>query len=181
MSRPVLIIDGLNLFMRHFVVNPTISESGDHVGGIVGFLKALSHLSNRVLPSKIIIAWEGGGSPRRRAIDKNYKNGRRPKKLNRFYSGDIPDTVENRNSQLSQLISILRAVPVLQVYVQDCEADDIIGYIIKNKMGIERCVVVSSDRDLYQLLSKSVVQWSPGQKKFITMINNQRLLRKIYL
>ena len=35
-QRPVLIVDGLNIFMRHFVVNPTLSESGFHVGGVVG-------------------------------------------------------------------------------------------------------------------------------------------------
>ena len=43
-NRPVLVVDGLNLFMRHFVVNPTMSESGDHIGGVVGFLKSLKHL-----------------------------------------------------------------------------------------------------------------------------------------
>ncbi len=67
MSRPILLIDGLNLFMRHFVVNPTIDESGNHIGGVVGFLKSLGYLVTRVNPSRVVIAWEGGGSSRRRA------------------------------------------------------------------------------------------------------------------
>ena len=167
MKRPVLLIDGLNLFMRHFVVNPTIDDSGNHVGGVVGFLKSLGYLVTRVNPSRVIIAWEGGGSARRRAIYKDYKNNRRPQKLNRYYGDQIPDTVENRNSQISKIVSILRSVPVDQIYIDDCEADDIIGYIVKNKIQ-ERSVIASSDKDLYQLLSKKTIQWSPGQKKFIT-------------
>jgi DNA polymerase I len=169
MTRPILLIDGLNLFMRHFVVNPTRSESGDHVGGIVGFLKSLGHLCTRTMPCRVIVVWEGGGSPRRRAIDSGYKKGRRPIKLNRYYKGEIPDTVENRNSQIANLISIISNVPVTQIYVDDCEADDVIAYLVKNKIKDKRVVIASSDRDLYQLLSKNVVQWSPGQKKFITI------------
>lgn len=168
MKRPVLLIDGLNLFMRHFVVNPTIDDSGNHVGGVVGFLKSLGYLVTRVNPSRIIIAWEGGGSSRRRAIFKNYKNNRRPQKLNRYYGDQIPDTVENRNSQIAKIVSILRSVPVDQIYIDNCEADDIIGYIVKNKID-QRSVIASSDKDLYQLLSKKTIQWSPGQKKFITI------------
>ena len=29
-------------------------------------------------------------------------------------------------------------------------------------------MIVSSDKDFYQLLSDNVVQWSPGQKRFLT-------------
>ena len=167
-ERPILLVDGLNLFIRHFVVNPTMSDLGHHIGGTVGFLKSLHHLSDRVGPSRIIVSWEGGGSPRRRAIFKEYKQGRRPQKLNRYYEDDIPDTIENRDDQVSLAINLLKNTPVQQIYVPDCEADDIIAYIVKHKLRDRRAVIVSSDKDLYQLLSKSVMQWSPGQKKFIT-------------
>jgi len=167
-NRPVLVVDGLNLFMRHFVVNPAMSESGNHVGGFLGFLKGLWHLCDRISPSKIIIAWESGGSPRRRAIYEGYKRGRRPQKLNRYYLDEIPDTVGNRDNQIVLLIEAFKHVPVTQVYVPDCEADDVIGYVIRNLEIDRRIVIVSSDKDYYQLLSKRIIQWSPGQKKYIT-------------
>lgn len=169
MSRPVLLIDGLNVFMRHFVVNPTLNESGLHVGGAVGFLNAIKNLSNRICPERIIVVWEGGGSARRRAIFKDYKNGRRPQKLNRYYQEDLPDTVENRDSQISLIISLLRNTPVDQIYVEDCEADDVIGFVSKNLLSEKRIVIASSDKDMYQLLDRKTIQWSPGQKKFITL------------
>ncbi len=169
MSRPVLLVDAMNLFMQHFVANPTLSIHGNHVGGVVGFMKALGYLSDRIGPKRIIVVWEGGGSPRKRAIYKNYKNGRRPQKLNRYYGEEIPDTVQNRDSEISMLISLLRHTPVTQIYISDCEADDIIGYVARHMFEGTRKVIVSSDKDLYQVLSTEVVQWSPGKKAFINL------------
>ena len=39
----VLIIDGLNTFIRCFVVNPAINDDGVHIGGMTGFLITLIH------------------------------------------------------------------------------------------------------------------------------------------
>ena len=37
----VLIVDGLNTFIRAFAVNPALNEDGLHIGGMMGFLKSL--------------------------------------------------------------------------------------------------------------------------------------------
>lgn len=168
-TRPILLVDAYNLFTRHFIANPAMSIHGDHVGGTLGFLKSLARLSDQLKPSEIYVVWEGGGSTRRRAIFKDYKQKRRPQKLNRFYGDDIPDTVENRSRQVSLTVELLKTVPIKQMYVSDCEADDVIAYLAKYKFKDERCVIVSSDKDYYQLLSNRVIQWSPGQKDFVTM------------
>ena len=166
-EKPVLIIDGLNLFTRHFVVNPTMSQNGHHLGGFVGFLKGIRLLSERCNPEQIVVVWEGGGSSRRRAIFSDYKQGRRPQKLNRYYD-DIPDTIGNRNRQVALLVEALKHVPVRQMYVTECEADDAIAYMTRYHYRDKKCVIVSSDKDLYQLINERVTQWSPGQKAYIT-------------
>ena len=166
-EKPVLIIDGLNLFTRHFVVNPTMSQNGHHLGGFVGFLKGIRLLSERCNPDQIVVVWEGGGSSRRRAIFADYKQGRRPQKLNRYYD-DIPDTIGNRNRQVALLVEALKHVPVRQMYVTECEADDAIAYMTRYHYRDKKCVIVSSDKDLYQLIDERVTQWSPGQKTYIT-------------
>ena len=166
-TRPILLVDGLNVFTRHFVANPTMSDHGHHVGGFVGFLKGLRLLCERIRPSKVVVVWEGGGASRKRAIFKEYKQGRRPQRLNRFYE-DIPDTIENRNRQVKLIVDALKNVPVVQMYVSDCEADDVIGYLAKYTFNDTQCVIASSDKDLYQLVNERVRQWSPGQKLFIT-------------
>ena len=161
-----LIVDGLNVFMRHFAANPTTSGNGEAVGGVVGFLRGLKNLIDMFGPRNVIVVWEGGGSPRRRAIDPNYKQSRRPVKLNRWYD-EIPSTVGNRNNQLNLLIQFLRLGPIQQLYVSDCEADDIIGYLVKYQLPNKEIVIATSDKDYYQLITPSVKIWSPGQKKLI--------------
>ena len=167
-KKPVLIIDSLNLFTRHFIANPTISINGNHVGGIVGFLKAIQLLCERFRPSNIYVIWEGGGSPRRRKLQSDYKNLSRPKKLNRYYEDDIPDTKENRDWQISSLIKFLKLSGIKQFYVSDCEADDVIGYLCQDIIEGKDKIIVSSDKDLYQLINSETLQWSPGQKKLIS-------------
>jgi len=167
MSNPIIIVDSLNFFTRHFVVNPTMSRQGQQIGGFVGYLKGLKLLTEKLYPKRVIVVWEGGGSTRRRAIFPEYKQGSRPQKLNRYYEDDIPDTFENRDFQVKLTIEALKHVPVQQIYVPDCEADDVIGYMCRHLFPQDKIVVVSSDKDLYQLIDDRVTQWSPGQKKFI--------------
>ena len=167
-ERPLLLIDSLNLFTRHFIANPTMSINGEHIGGIVGFLKAIQLLCERFYPQDVFVIWEGGGSPRRRSIESTYKDSRRPKKLNRYYEEDIPSTKENRNWQISKLIKLLNFSGVKQLYVADCEADDVIGYMCNDVFREKRKIIISSDKDLYQLINEKTLQWSPGQKKIIS-------------
>ena len=164
----VLIIDGLNLFTRHFVAHPATGINGQHVGGIVGFLYTMIELIEKFKPEKIIIAWEGGGSKKRRDLYSDYKQKRKPAKLNRYYDDDLPDTLENRNHQISVLIKVISNIPVNQIYVPDCEADDVIGYISRYTFNDRRKLIVSSDRDFYQLLDKLTIIYSPTWKKLVT-------------
>jgi 5'-3' exonuclease len=164
----VILIDALNLFTRHYVAHPAMNINGDPVGGIVGFLYAITNLAEKFNPNNIIVVWESGGSPRRRAIYPDYKSKRRPQQLNRQYKDDIPDTVENRNFQISFIVECLNLTPICQVYVKDCEADDVIGYLSKYKLEKCKKLIVSSDKDFYQLLNDKTLIYSPTWKKIVT-------------
>ena len=145
-----------------------MSENGEQAGGLVGFLKSLGPLCNQFRPSKVVIVWESGGNQKRADISGGaYKGGRRPRSLNRFYGEDIPDTRENHNNQLSLTIEALKNLPVIQVYIKNTEADDIIGYICNYSFTDSPIVVVSSDKDLYQLINDRVSLWSLNQKRLI--------------
>ena len=74
----VLIIDGLNTFIRCFAVNPTSNEDGIHVGGIVGFLKSIGYAIRMHQPTRCMIIFDGkGGSQRRRKLFPQYKEKRK--------------------------------------------------------------------------------------------------------
>ena len=81
-NQPVLIIDFLNIFTRHFTVNPTLNKDGIPVGGVVGFLNNFKYILEEIYPKKVVIVFESGGSPRRRSLFKDYKSNRKPIKLN---------------------------------------------------------------------------------------------------
>ena len=168
MSGPILLVDAYNVFARSFCVNPAMSSHGYHIGGSIGFLKSLGMYARIFRPSKIVICWEGGGSARRRKILPEYKMNRKPIKLNRakIYD-DIPDTVENFNYQIELLTRVLTTVPVEQMYVPECEADDIIGYLAKYTWPKEEVIIISMDQDMHQLITKNVKQWTPSTKKML--------------
>ena len=166
-KRTILIVDALNLFTRHYIAHPAMNNNGESIGGIVGFLYAIVNFTEMYKPEEIIIVWEGGGSSRRRSIYPDYKSKRRPEKLNRQYE-EIPDTVQNRNYQIMTLVEIFKNTPVCQIYVPDCEADDVIGYISRYTYRDRRKVIISSDKDFYQLLDGNTIIYSPTWKKFVT-------------
>lgn len=167
-SGPILLIDALNLFARHYIRNPAMSSHGHHAGGIVGFMNALRFLVQHVHPSVIYIAWEGGGNKRRKAIFPGYKQNRRPPKLNRYYEGEIPDSAENRVQQITALVNLLKDTPVCQIYVEDCEADDVIGYLARNRFKGKKKIIASSDRDYYQLLDEDTMMYSWTSKTLVS-------------
>ena len=165
--------------MRHFTVNPSVSSNGNHIGGVVGFLKGIQLLIDNISPKQVVVVWEGGGSLRRRDIYPQYKNGKRPVRLNRFYEDDIPNTVENRNYQVNLIVNLLRKAGINQLYISDCEADDVISYVALHLLKEEKVVIISSDKDYYQLIDGGrILQWSPGQKDYVTP---EKILKKFFI
>ena len=75
----VLLIDGLNLFTRHFIANPAMSENGDHVGGVSGFFNAMMRLVEKCKPEGVVVVWEGEGSNKKRGSLKIIRKVQNPK------------------------------------------------------------------------------------------------------
>jgi 5'-3' exonuclease len=151
-----LIVDAFNLYTRQFLANPAMNIHGEQIGGCIGFLHTVKRLSDELKPKKIYVVWEGGGSSRRRALFPDYKAQRKPEKLNRFYEDDIPETEENRQQQIIKLLEFLKASPICQLYVANCEADDVIAHLVTGPLKGQDITIASSDRDFYQLLRNRI-------------------------
>jgi 5'-3' exonuclease len=79
----------------------------------------------------------------------------------------IRDDVQNKLTQNKILVDALKCLPVCQIYVPDTECDDIIGYVIRSKLKTVDAmkIIVSSDRDFYQLLDDPNVKiFNPADK-----------------
>lgn len=178
-NEAVMLIDGQNAAIRHYCANPTLNSSGDPIGMIVGFLNGLRSLVGKFKPKLVIIAWDGeDGSKRRRKLFPEYKANRKPPKLNRFYEESF-DSEENRIWQMITLIKLLSHLPVIQVYVKTCEADDVISCLCRGLFKEDKKIIVSSDKDFYQLINDDTTIYSLTKKELIdelSMINSFGIL-----
>ena len=164
----VLIIDFLNMFLRNYIVDPSLSSNGQPIGGLKGSIKSLQKLVRESRPSEIVICWDGaGGSKKRKAVKKDYKAGRKPIRLNRSIR-NLSENEEHFNKiwQTTRVSEFFNQMPVIQLIIDDVEADDIIGYICTSDIYSDyQKVIVSSDKDFYQLLSENTVLHRPVQKE----------------
>jgi 5'-3' exonuclease len=164
---PELIVDAHNLFIRGYLSSPRMSTRGETIGGITTFMQTLSNMMGLFGPSHVHLVWEGGsGSPWRRSIHPEYKNGRRPRRFNRIEDVDPNDADEYR--QIAKLVKhYLSHLPVKQYAVFGCEADDMISYLCKLLPPEKKKIIVSTDRDFYQLINDKVSVYNPITKALI--------------
>jgi len=159
-------------------MNPSIALDGSPIGGTKGFLMSLQKLSREIQPDKIIVVWDGGGgSKKRQALAKQYKDGRKPLKLNRAYDGmSSLEESQNRYDQMRKTIEYLNQMPVIQLMVEDIEADDVIAYICQMKSLKEDIkIIVSMDKDFIQLCDSETMIYQPVQNNFL---NKKRVIEK---
>ena len=163
----VMLIDGMNLFIRVFSAIPTTNEDGVHVGGIVGFLRSLAYTINMIRPTRILVVFDGkGGSNRRRKIFPQYKMGRKMSyRLNRAHNFLTRNEEQQMMiRQLNRVVEYLECLPVSIINMENCEADDVIGYCSKHIFKDNDTTILSTDKDFLQLIDKTTRVYSPTKK-----------------
>ena len=164
----VLLIDGMNLFIRVFSAIPTTNDDGIHIGGIVGFLRSLAYSINMIRPTRTIIVFDGkGGSNRRRKIFPEYKMGRKMSyRLNRAHNFLTREEEQQMMiRQLNRVVEYLECLPVSIMNMENIEADDVIGYLSKHIYKNNKTTIVSTDKDFLQLVDETTSIYSPTKKK----------------
>lgn len=179
MTKRLLVIDALNWFIRAYIVDPSLSSNGQPIGGIKGSLKILQKLVRETKPDQILIAWDGpDGSRKRKDMDKNYKEGRKPIRLNRaFHNLTDNEEIQNKIWQQMRLVEYLNNMPIMQVMIPQIEADDIISYVVQMPYykGWQK-VIVSNDKDFLQLCNDETVVYRPAKKM---VYNKNAILEEI--
>jgi len=168
----VLIIDGLNLFLRNFAVLNYVNQDGVHVGGLGGFLRSLGFLITQNKPTSVYIVFDGVGSTiNRKNLLPEYKSGRNLSRMtNHSAFDDLDEEQDSKINQISRLIHYLRCLPVNLISLDKVEADDIIAHL-SNYMATKynsKCVIVSADKDFLQLVNKNITVYSPIVKEYYT-------------
>jgi DNA polymerase-1 len=168
----VLVIDGLNLFLRNFAVLNYINQGGVHIGGLGGFLRSLGSLINTNKPTSVYIVFDGiGSSINRKNLLPEYKSGRNLSRMTN-HSGfeDLDDEQDSKVNQIARLIHYLKCLPVNLISLDKVEADDIIAYLtsyMSTKYN-SKCIIVSADKDFLQLVNDNITVYSPIIKESYT-------------
>lgn len=180
----VLLVDGLNTFLRAFAAIGWVNRDLLHIGGLTGFLRSLGYIIKLVRPTRVIVMFDGqGSSTNKRYIYPEYKANRG---LNRVTNWDSFESQQEESeaitSQLVRLISYLKTLPVDLICIDKIEADDVIGYITGELDG--EMTIMSSDRDYLQLVSDKITVYSPTKKKFYDkdlVLNEYKVTSKNFL
>ncbi len=171
-NKRVLIVDALNAYLRAYIVDPSLSTNGQPIGGIKGFFKILQKLVRETRPNHVIVVWDGpDGSRKRKTMDKNYKAGRKPIRLNRaFHNLTESQELQNKIWQQSRVIEYFNNMPIIQFMIEQVEADDVISYLVQspNYSGWQK-IIVSNDKDFMQLCNEDTILWRPTKKELLNV------------
>jgi 5'-3' exonuclease len=154
-----IVIDGHNLAFRCLYAPgmETLSDTkGRPTGMLVGFLRSLTALKKRYPDAHICVCWDGS-SQRRRQLFAGYKANRGERAGNGSFD------------QIAWLRETLAILGVEQAYNSEEEADDVIGALVRGIFKGQRNMILSTDRDFLQLVTRTDYQLVPsvGGKKEI--------------
>lgn len=171
----VLIIDGLNSFIRVFSAVPLVNDDGEHIGGYIGFMRSIAAVIRQFKPTRCIIVFDGkGGSARRKKMHSGYKEGRSMStRFNRredVGEQSVEEEIASMRLQMSKLSEYLECLPVTLISIDNIEADDTIAYLttdVFRPIGSE-VIIMSDDKDFIQLIDSKTSVWRPVEKKYYT-------------
>ncbi len=145
MAKTFFIIDGSSYIYRAFYAIRELSNAaGLPTNAVYGFTKMLLKIIKEKSPDYLAIAFDAKGDTFRNEMYAEYKANRPP----------MPDPLAQQIPYIHQMVSAFR-IPLVQE--QGLEADDLIGTLAEKgaDAGLD-VVVVTGDKDMYQLISPQV-------------------------
>lgn len=153
-TEKLLLIDGSNMLSRGYYAtslsgNLMQTSDGRYTNAVYSMVRGFFNLLEKHQPTKVCVLWDKCRSTtwRRRCYPK--------------YKANRSETDPELKEQFLTAQNLFRKMGVIQMSSEEYEADDYIGtlatkYVKDNKKG--DVLIVSSDKDLYQLLNDRTTQ-----------------------
>ena len=170
----VLLIDSMNTFLRSFAMIPKVNPQGNHVGGLVGFLKSLGRAIKEIQPTRVILVFDGQGNiTNRRNTYSEYKANRQIKRITNFnVFSTLEEESESVATQMMRLLDYLKCLPVNISIIDKIEADDTIAYLSQKLK--DDVVIYSADQDFLQLVNNRIIVYNPLEKVLVRYNRNNK-------
>ncbi|MBU2102565.1 MAG: hypothetical protein KKF80_04135, partial [Candidatus Omnitrophica bacterium] len=155
-NEPIYLIDGTSICYRSFYALKLSNSKGLPTGAVYGFYNTLKKIHALFGPQLLAMCFDVSRKTFRQEKYKEYKINRPPS----------PDGLKIQIPFIKRLVALMG----LAVVEKDgFEADDIIYTLTKKAVAQNRpTVIVTSDKDMYQLLSESnVTIYNPTQERLI--------------
>jgi DNA polymerase-1 len=156
-ARPRLVlIDGSGYIFRAFFALPPLTDpKGVPVGAVYGFCNMLFRLAQDMPGDQLVVVFDKGKASFREAIFQDYK-------ANRL---EPPDDLV---PQFPLVREAAHAFGLPVVEIENYEADDLIAtYARAARHQDQEVIIVSSDKDLMQLITEGVQMYDPMKQKAI--------------
>ncbi|MES2214878.1 MAG: DNA polymerase I [Pseudomonadota bacterium] len=155
-TSPTLIIDGYGFVFRAYHVQPSLtSPNGLEIGALYGFTSMLIKILGDFKPSSIVVVFDYGSKNFRHTLYPDYKANRAP----------LDDALK---SQFPLMRLAAKALGLKVIEQEGVEADDVIA-TIATKLSLEKrqSIIISSDKDLMQLIGDYTSMYDPMKGKYI--------------
>ena len=152
---PVLcLVDGTALVYRShyaFIRRPLVNSGGKNVSAVYGFASSLIKLLGELGPSHIVVAFDRPEPTFRHEAYEDYKATREA----------MPDELVDQLQAIRELVEAF-GIPIVEE--PGYEADDLIGTLAVAARGNGlRTVIVSGDKDFFQLVDESITVLDPAR------------------
>ena len=174
----LILIDGINFFYRGVWAGSDIcTVKGEDMSCVLAYFRNIIGLIRRFGTddeNKYIICWDGGYDERLRISSEAVEKGLIPKsyKQERRESHEIEDPEEKAKAesfmrQMKIAMDMTDYTIIGQMWKKGEEADDLIGsYSVKYKDDYDEILLVTTDRDYYQLLNDKVKMFNSGKCEY---------------
>lgn len=152
-----ILVDGHNLAYRCFHAmnapgaKPLTDSQGRPTSIVHGVLKSLGALQKKYSGAQIYVCWDGSPQ-RRKALCPEYKANRPERSL---------ENITPEYNQIAYLKETLPFLGVCQTYVPEEETDDLIACLVRGKLAGQNNIIVSSDHDFLQLVTRTDTLLTP--------------------
>jgi DNA polymerase-1 len=152
-EKKLYLIDGNSLLYRSFYAIRSLSTSkGFPTNAVFGFISMLKKLIEKEKPHYLGIVFDTKGPTIRHKAYKDYKAHRKP----------MP---EDLVVQIPVIKKIVKAFKIPMFEQENYEADDVLGSLA-HKASSKKVlsVIVTTDKDLFQLVDKSTIIYNPAKE-----------------